>query len=430
MSDVTWFQFQDTSVPVAVPDDRDLDVALSIILRDWPRHTTAGDAAPPGHRRIKIERIGRDYVLSSPWLKEPARRKHPVDLVCALIIELVWAYLDRFPDRLCLHGAAVEFAGRLVVFPNRYRAGKSLLSGCLAAAGHRVFTDDILPMRVGSRTRIVSGLATGVPPRLRLPLPENLPPQYSEFLDSAAGQSSEHYRYLSFSADLQAPRNLACPVGSFVFLERAPNTQPGLQPMRQADMLREVVWQNFARAMPSGQILHVLKSLVSATGCFRLTYDDPGDAVELLQAQFAVWPAPSPSIPAYVPPPSSPAAAGPADQDNAAAAGYLVQRPGVHEHASDGEHFLADADGVAIHHLNQTAATVWRLLREPMRLDDIVGVLYHAFPDQARARIEADMTALLDEFRTKRLLVAATPPQPAPEGRDGKDHGRRHARQT
>ena len=70
-----------------------------------------------------------------------------VDAACSFIVDLIRAYIAAAPSLLCLHGAAAEFAGRLVVFPTPYRSGKSTLTAYLAAAGVRVYADDILPSR-------------------------------------------------------------------------------------------------------------------------------------------------------------------------------------------------------------------------------------------------------------------------------------------
>ena len=60
-------------------------------------------------------------------------------------------------------------AGRLVVFPNVRRAGKSTLSAAPARAGHRVFSDDVVPFSVPAAAP-ARGLAMEIAPRLLLPM--------------------------------------------------------------------------------------------------------------------------------------------------------------------------------------------------------------------------------------------------------------------
>jgi hypothetical protein len=173
MQQEQWLEFQDISTPVVTRGCDELPAVITRVMRTWTFEQT-GPKTPATPRLIEIERSPEGYRMTSPWLRQPLTRRDPVDLVCALVIELIWAYLEDHPASLCLHGAAAEFAGRLVVFPNKYRAGKSLLTGCLAASGHRVFTDDILPVEVTGSDRTICGVATGIAPRLRLPLPEAL----------------------------------------------------------------------------------------------------------------------------------------------------------------------------------------------------------------------------------------------------------------
>ena len=392
-----WVQFEDITTPLELRSGPELLAVLADVLPSWRFAEVA--CAPAGSKApIVIEQVGPDFILSSRWLATPERRDDPVNIACALVIELVWAYLEDHPDKLCLHGAAAEFAGRLVIFPNRYRAGKSLLSGCLAMAGKRIFTDDILPVDVADGG-LISGVATGVAPRLRLPLPDNLCDAAKAFLSERAGPQSHHYRYLALGGDLQAQRSESLPIGAFVFLERRDEGPASLEEVGEAEMLREVVWQNFARQQPSGAILNVLQRLVAQAGRFRVRYARAEDAAELLSAHFAEWHGPVPRLSDGAAPVRKVKAAGVPHR-----AGAYRQRDGVYEHAAGDEHFLADSSGAEIHHLNPTAATVWRLLAEPMTRHEIVELFQAAFPDQSRQQIEGDIGRLLKELSAKDLL--------------------------
>lgn len=403
-----WLQFQDISTPVTIRGCDDLPAVISRIMRTWT-FTVSAQAARAATRSIAIERMPDRYCMTSPWLKQTLQRRDPVDLVCALVIELIWAYLEDHPSSLCLHGAAAEFAGRLVVFPNRYRAGKSLLTGCLARAGHRVFTDDILPVEPIGGDAVISGRATGIAPRLRLPLPPSLRADTISFLDIRAGPQSARYRYLDLPDALQAPRNATLPVGAFVVIDRQAGVAPALTPLGSAEMLRSVVWQNFARAMPSGKILHTLHSLVSAAERYRLVYDQPEPAIEMLQQLFAGWTSAVAKVSEYRPPATAAAEAPPTPAANGAV--LYRQRPGVFAHTADGHSFLADAEGVAIHHLNETAATIWNVMASPMSLPQVVQLFQSAFPDQPSDRLADDVCNLFQGLRQKNLLepVRTTP---------------------
>jgi hypothetical protein len=70
------------------------------------------------------------------------------------------------------------------------------------------------------------------------------------------------------------------------------------------------------------------------------------------------------------------------------------------------EHFLANPQGKAIHHLNPIGAAVWQLMVEPSTLDELVEPLHAAFPQIPRTQIEHDVRRLLDVLIAKRLVIA------------------------
>ena len=86
-----------------------------------------------GHKLVLRRQSGL-YLLSAPWLEKPIRHRDPVHTVCDLVVHLIHGFIASNPSVLCLHSAAALMGGRLVVFPNVYRGGKSLLSAHLAAA--------------------------------------------------------------------------------------------------------------------------------------------------------------------------------------------------------------------------------------------------------------------------------------------------------
>ena len=181
----------------------------------------------------------------------------------------------------------MEFAGRLVIFPSRYRAGKSVLCGCLAAQGRRLFADDVLPLRAADNY----GVAPGTKPRLRLPLPGDLGDATRRFLKRHAGLASKRYLYLDLPPEQLARRGETAPIGGFVLLERdAAATRPGLSPVKESEVLRRVILQNFARDHAATDIMTRMRRLVARTRCYRLRYARAEDAVELLQQAFDAWP--------------------------------------------------------------------------------------------------------------------------------------------
>ena len=123
--------FEGISRPVALIDSDDLVECFSAVLRGWRFPELASSSASPPI--ITIRKTSKGYGVESPWRPSPSYYRDPVDAVCTFLVDLIRAYIADDPSLLCLHGAAAEFAGRLVVFPTTYRSGKSTLSAYLAA---------------------------------------------------------------------------------------------------------------------------------------------------------------------------------------------------------------------------------------------------------------------------------------------------------
>jgi len=387
--------------PVLLLECSDVYDCFSSVFRDWPfRLAETGGDSPI----LTVRRTPDCYLIEADWLEAPLRRKDHVDALCGFIAELVRAYAENGPDLLCLHGAAAEFAGRLVIFPNRYRAGKSVLSACLAAAGVRLFADDVLP--IGGPEDL--GIAPGIAPRLRLPWPDDLSPTAKAFLEAHEGPRGQNYLYLDLERERLAPHGAAAPVGGFVLLEREAGVEPELLPVAESEVLRQVIWQNFAREAPAPAILERLHRLVAAARCFRLRYGRAEEAVALLQAAFAEWPAPGADEPRSMQEPLATSGIGDRTPSwtGEAPDGCFLRKPGITETTVDGERFLADAEGAAIHHLNPVASAVWHLLAEPMTSDQLVELLHSAFPEVARDQIAQDLGVLIRDLSAKQLLLS------------------------
>ncbi len=159
MADQHLLRFGSASRSAALVDCPDLLRYLPSIFRGW--RIEGGPAADPDGSPITplvtLRREAGSYHLEAPWLSAPLRWDEAADGLCGFIAALIRARVMDDPELLCLHGAAVEIAGKLVVFPNRYRAGKSTLTACLAAAGLRVFADDVL--LIGDAGRAAAMLA-------------------------------------------------------------------------------------------------------------------------------------------------------------------------------------------------------------------------------------------------------------------------------
>lgn len=390
-------RFEGLPRPIVLIDCAAVLACFPKVFRGWRYCEIQPEAVDP---ILSLRRDDKGYLVEAAWLDQPLRRPDHIDGLCGFIAELIRAFVDSNPPLLCLHGAAVEFAGKLVVFPNRYRAGKSVLSACLATSGLRLFTDDVLPIG-GPQDH---GIAPGIAPRLRLPLPDDLSPDMRRRLDERRGPSGKRYCYLDLPDRELAPHGTSAPIGGFVLLERDADAVPELLPVGESELLRQVIWQNFGRIELAPRILERLHGMVAGSRSFRLRYARAEQALDLLHEAFSTWPAETERSESIRPDGPNGTVPTSASKKPGAPAGSYLRSPEITETVVEGERFLADAQGAAIHHLNPVASAVWNLLAEPMTKGQVIDLLHAAFPDVDRDVITRDVTSLIRDLSAKRLL--------------------------
>jgi hypothetical protein len=407
MKDILHLSIENLSAPITLIDCRDLVDHFPVILPGWHIIELPESTQPP---ILTLRLEGATYILEGAWLDEPKYRKDRLAAICALVAELIRAYVNDDSKLLCLHGAAADFAGKLVIFPNKYRAGKSILSACLAAANVKLFGDDVLPISLLDG----HGIAPGLAPRLRLPLPENLDAESRHYIETNAALKGNRYLYLDLKDGSLATRYSHAPIGAFVLLEREEGIAAVLEKISESEVLRQVVWQNFARESEAPQILECLSQMVANTKRYCLRYDRAEDAVALLKETFKDWSeegsekSPKPRLaehnatePAEVPP------------------GCFLRKPDVSMVTLDGESFLADAGSAAIHQLNSVGSAIWNLLAEPTTIGEMIELLLVAFPEVSRDQVEADVVALVNSLKSKNLLITGPNPENAKQSTAG-----------
>jgi hypothetical protein len=316
-------------------------------------------------------------------------------VLCDLVAKLAVARSFSDLETLYLHAAAVVMNGRAVVFPSQYRAGKSFLTACLVAEGHRYIGDDVFPLALDS----CKGRSAGFAPRLRLPLPGSTDQKSRHFIESHTALAGKRYAYLSLGQESRVTRNDLLDIGAFVLLEREEGTQARLEELPVATVFRQLVKQNFAREIDGARILSTLTRAVSNAQCVKLRYDRADEAVRLLTDHFASWPS-QPDPVQLEPGTPGPGAAAQEDISN----GCFIRNRLVKKIRIEGENFLASPDGKAIYHLNQIGSGIWELLAEPTSKEVIIATLETAFPEIKRSTIEKDVTKILKIFRLKKLI--------------------------
>ena len=398
--------FEGISRPIELVGCAHLQAYLADVLPGWPFTEVAATKAEPIIRIVRQD--DRGCRLESPWLAEPFRDDTDVGIVCAFVLDLIAAYVAERPSLFCLHAAAAELGGRLVVFPSSYHAGKSTLVARLAAAGVPVHTDDVLAVTNAAER----GVALGVAPRLRLPLPGGADRTFRAFVASHRGRSNQRYLYLNLPPGTLAPHGRQTPIGGFVLLDRQPNGPAELVPASKGQVLQRVIVQHFARSMAATEIVDRLRGLVERVPCFTLRYARLDDAAGLLQDHVTAWPSgaheeKAPSRDPGIVPWQGAGAGGiwPRSSD-AAVVPRFQQSPAVVLHAVDDDLFLVDPRTQSIYHLNLVGAGLWRLLEQPSTAAQAIDVLRAAFPSADPERIEGDVTALLDDLLANDLIVA------------------------
>jgi len=344
---------------------------------------------------ISIQLDGGEYHLSTSWLDKTVSYTDKVDVLCDLIAKLAVARSFTDLEALYLHAAAVEINGRAVVFPSQYRAGKSFLTACLLAEGHRYVGDDIVPLALDS-CKVNS---PGFSPRLRLPLPDTTDEKSRHFIESHTALAGKRYAYLSLEQELRMDRNELLDIGAFVLLEREEGAQAQLEELPVATVFQQLIKQNFAREVDGSRVLSTLTQAVSNAQCVKLRYDRADEAVSLLTDHFASWPS-QPNLLQLEPDIAGSGANAPEDSsDECFIRNMLVQKIRIED-----ENFLASPDGKAIYHLNQVGSGIWELLAEPTSKEIIISTLETAFPGTEKSTIDQDVTKILNRFQLKQLI--------------------------
>lgn len=386
------------------------DIVLPLmrwVFANWPHEAVAENGTP--FAQIGPVEDGTKWRLVAPLAEKPDSILQPVNAICDLVCEVSWERLRSRPDLLCLHAAAVPFGDRLVIFPNQRRAGKSLLTATLARKGHAVFTDDFVPLAVDPETRIISGVANGIAPRLRLPLPDTLSPEHAAWIEAHITTRNKQYGYLS---EIDLPLSgTEMPVGAIVMLDRDMELQTPatLSPVAADEAFAAIMKQNFGRQVHSGAILTITEAITASVPVLRLTYRDVDEAAELLRnnallsdlpaARITAEGRPMPDLPAPVKTPFR-APEGPFDP-----ALTYKRADGVVAVQTEQAIYVADPLGHAIRRLNASLSIFWTLLEEPVTASEMAAVMQEIYPDVPPAQLHADAEQAVRFLWEKRLAV-------------------------
>lgn len=400
--------FAGLDAPVLLRNAEALFPVLKQALPSWALSVADGATHPAPRMTVTGHGDGTFLCQSDDPHAQP-RRWDAVNAVCEMIVALAWGQIEANPSWLCLHCAAVVFHGRLVLFPNRRRSGKSTLTAVLAQRGYTVFTDDFLPVRIDA-DGVMFGVANGINPRLRLPVVDSFSDTFRAWVQDATAVSNGQYAYLGINS--LAPRGASLPIGAIVALDRHDSPcAPEFQPIGPTDVLDDLITQNFGRMAHAGRILAASHGVAETALRQRLCYHSAEDAATFLEHQFQDWDAPVAQIDGRLLPVDATA-----DMDVMAAdrmkfdPSVTYQRAaGVHEISLDDQVYVADGHGVGIQKLNPGSSLIWGILEEPATSDDIIDLLSEAFPDHPRGEIASDCAKALQQFLENYLIIPTIP---------------------
>lgn len=226
------------------------------------------------------------WRIVSQWTPTPALYDNPADILCALLADLVLAYVEADSRLLCLHAGAVAIgqgpAAPLFVFPAESQAGKSTLTAALATSGGRIYSDDVLPIDLSSPT--ANAVAIGLAPRPRLPLPDALGEHRREALLHRMASRNSRYGYIALTGEQLAPLGERRPITAFVRLERAAGPA-SLTMASRSEIMKLLLQQNFGARPPAAEMVERFAALTAAAHCWRLSYTNIDEAIALLMAQ-------------------------------------------------------------------------------------------------------------------------------------------------
>ncbi len=388
------------------------DVVLSLlepILKAWPASGSAPEGATTAPFATLRPAGKKHWRLEAPSANNPVAHHNPVNAVCDLIVELSWERLRSRPELLCLHAAALRFGDRTVIFPNARRAGKSLLTATLAQMGHEVFSDDFVPLNIDAETGVITSLANGIAPRLRLPLPDHISTGLHDWINDHIGPTNKQYGYLN-GIDLPLSGTSA-PVGAVVVLERDSELKEAasLVPIPQDEAMAALVTQNFGRQVHAGAILRVIDTITRRLPVLKLRYNAVEEAAALLHASAALQNLPAAQMTGgdhKAPLPPAPL------EERRTLGRVSIDLTGVYRKLPDYTEvetetclYLADGLGISIHRLNPVSTIIWKLLDEPLSGEAIIDVMQEIYPDVAAAQLRDDTANALRFFVTHRLIV-------------------------
>ncbi|MBL4918343.1 PqqD family protein [Szabonella alba] len=398
--------------PVILPAEGGLSETLLRCLRGWRVRRSGWDPQTAANRApiraaqggpvlsLAEPRPGGRYRVHSAYTDAPLDDLPEASAACAVIADLAQAASAGMAGKggIGLHCGAFEIGGRLIALTGAHRAGKStLISRLTAETGITVFCDDVLALGADG-----TGRALGIAPRLRLPLPATVTPEFRAHVKAHLGPADDRYGYLL--APGLARKGRAAPLGAIVMLDRRPGAA-GFHAMEPEDALRLLVEQSITDFAHAAGAYATAERILDGVPVLRLVYEDLEDAVRLLRRAFG-GPCLMPKD-LEIGPPLPPVAAedGPQDRADPVDPDAVWRRaPGMAVRVLGNSAFLWWPGDGMLWQLNPTARAIWAMLELPGSARDFAEALSTLFPDIGQDRLEADCTLLMAELAAEGFI--------------------------
>jgi hypothetical protein len=375
-----------------------LDVAdhLHRTLRGWV--VAPADAAEDAAVAVSGGLDG--FTVRSPWLDEPITGLTSVAAACCVVADLAECLLDASPDLLCLHCGAAEIGGRLVALTGPSHMGKSTLAARLSMEDVVLYCDDMLPI-----DREGHGIALGVGPRLRLPLPAAASPAFAAHVAAHRGPSDGRYAYVN--APSVASHGRRAPIGAVLLLDRRRAAPPACARPRRPRRSPSSSARTSSRpaagrdrrplrraarrgALPAPRVCRPRRGRFAHHAQLRALADRRPDCAASRAGKRRR--------------PGGRAAAGRSDR-------HPLHPPARRRNAAGRRRHLSDRRCHPTHPPpERDRGIVWSLLADPMTGTDLAEALRILYPGVPGDRLEADLAALLAALRADRLIEVERQP--------------------
>ena len=395
-------RFEGVAGLVLLPDEPALLDGISQLAPSWKYTSTVTEShggLPPCITKVgKNQNNPSTFDIESVYLDEPLLGLPTASALCALMADVLEAHIEESQNPIALHAGAVAMGNRLIAITGPRRAGKSTLIARLCAEPDlQIFCDDVLPINP-----LGEGVALGVAPRLRLPLPAKASKHFTQFANQHLGPNDSRYGYLC-TTNL-AGNGTHLPLDAIVVLDRQTDTAACLHTMNEDDALFYALEQNMGNFESPAKALEATQALLGKLTCVRLVYSNLEEAVQLLRKAFDDEEGINPDLPVkpaqdWMPP--TPQAHRLMDPDQVFKRAPTAALRRVGQSA-----FLWQAGEHTIWRLNRVGQAVWALLEIPSNARELAHSLAEVFVQTKLQDIEMDVRRVLALMHDQGFVTA------------------------